>query len=171
MLISPLARLLLAALALALGAWLLAEGSPFGWAGVAACGLFVWGWLRTGAVPLAFRAFQRRDLPAMRRWLAQIVFPGLLGPRNRAYYHWLRAVELAARGERGRARVHAERAAAGRVPSANDRALVHCLAAELAAGEGDAEAVARHLAAAREAGGDEAVRRLVARTAARLGGA
>lgn len=154
---------LFAALALVLWGWGGAALAPL----AGALALF-WHYVRSNGVWIAFREFKRGDLAQVRRLLAGVRWPNLLGRRSRAYYHWLRGVVDTADGRYEAARVHLLVAAAGRLRTENDRALVHCLLSEISLQRGDRADAQQHLTLARSLRHSPASTRLLADLARRL---
>jgi hypothetical protein len=145
---TPLVRLTLAAFCLAMAAlsWRASPGRAVLF--LAAAALFALGYWRQGTVWLAWRAFVRGDHERMERRLAKVPRPPQLGSGQRAYYELLQGVIRLRRGDLEGARTHFTAAAAGRLRTENDRALVEAQLAEVALELGDASAARAHIASA-----------------------
>ncbi len=161
--LEPVPRIVLGTLALVGAVLSLTQGEPVGVLLAPIGGYLVWDACRNGGVWSAFHAFREGRLHDVVRLLAQTPFPGLLSPVARTYYHWLRGVDDAAAGRLAAARVHLLAAIAGRLKTGNDRALVHCLLAEIAQQDGDYRTMARHLDMAESLAPNERVSKMVAR--------
>jgi hypothetical protein len=109
----------------------------------------IWDALRHGSVWHGFHAFRQGDLATVRLDLSQTRWPNLLDVEAHAYYHWLKGVVEVADGRFGAAKVHLLLAASGSLRTENDRSLVHCLLAEVALQENEAESAREHLRHAR----------------------
>ncbi len=129
----------------------------------------LWGHLRQGVVPQAFRAFKSGDLDSARALLVHVLWPGALTPQNRAYFHWLHGVLAVSDLRFEDARQHLLEAAAGAIQTENDRSLIQCLLAEVALNLGDPRAARDHLQLARELQHPAGVDRMIAQLERRLG--
>ena len=164
---SPDSRLLIALLAVMCSLYLAFNVSPLA-AGFAVVALWlVWDALRHGSVWYGFHAFRRGDLASVRYAMVQIRWPNLLTQESRAYYHWLKGVIDMADSRFAAAKVHLLVAASGQLRTENDRSLVHCLLAEVALQENEADVAREHLHHARalqhHPDADRIIRNLTAR--------
>lgn len=109
----------------------------------------IWDVFRHGSIWYGFRAFRRGELADVRYSLTQVRWPNLLDAESLAYYHWLKGVIEMADARFAAAKVHLLVAASGQLRTENDRALVHCLLAEVALQEDEIAVAQEHLHHAR----------------------
>lgn len=166
----PAARLLIGSMAVALAIYFGARGLFWAWLGALAGVYLVWDAVRNGSVWAAFAAFRHGELEQTRRFLQQLVAPRWLGPTASAYYHWLRGLVEVSDGRLEAARVQLLVAAAGRLKTGRDRALVHCLLAEVAIRQETPDVARRHLDLAADLGLDAETASLITRLRQRLNG-
>lgn len=165
---SPDSRLLLSLLAFVCSLYLAYNVSPL--AGLfAVVGVWlIWDALRHSSIWDGFRAFRRGDLSEVRFSLSQVRWPHLLNAESLAYYHWLRGVVEMADARFAAAKVHLLVAASGRLHTENDRALVHCLLAEIGLQENEITVAQEHLHHARALQHHPDVDRIIRNLSARL---
>lgn len=165
----PHTRLIIALACAALAMMLVLYASPAALLPLIVSVSLLWDYFRNSGIWIGFRAFQRGNLPLMRRVLKQVRWPMLLSARSQAYYHWLQGVKHAAGGHYQLARVHLLVAASGDLRTENDRSLVQCLLAEMALQDGDRQVAAEHLRLANALAHHQNVGRIIANLRARLG--
>jgi uncharacterized membrane-anchored protein len=165
---SPLGRLVLIVIGLALGGSQVVAGQARGWFVIAAAALLVLGHFRHGTVWLAFRAYRGGDVEGMERRLRQVRDPARLRKQDRAYYEFLAGVAAQGRGDLGGARAHLTAAATGRLRTDNMRSIVQCHLAEVALASGDSDGAREHLDAARRLSHAPAVDRVIGDLEGRL---
>lgn len=101
--------------------------------------------LRNSSVWYGFSAFRRGDLGVVNYALQQVRWPQLLSAQSLAYYNWLKGVNEVADERYAAAKVHLLVAINGELKTQNDRCLLHCLLAEIALQEGEADTAREHL--------------------------
>ncbi|WP_139181390.1 hypothetical protein [Thiohalomonas denitrificans] len=142
--LDPYLRLTMGLAGLVVAIYMMARGTIWIWPLALLAIYFVWDFFRNASVWSAFRAFREGRIEAVRQEVNQIRWSNLLSPVSRSYYHWLRGAVDAADGRYAAARVHLLVAAAGRLKTENDRALVQCLLAETAFQDGQPDEAAAH---------------------------
>lgn len=141
--------MLLSLLALLCGLYLGFNVSPLAGLFVVAGLWLIWDAVRHASIWYGFSAFRRGDLAEVRNALTQVRWPSLLDAESLAYYHWLKGVIEMADARFAAAKVQLLVAASGQLRTENDRALVHCLLAEVALQEADKPTAQEHLRLAR----------------------
>ncbi len=101
--------------------------------------------LRNSSVWYGFSAFRRGDMAAVNYTLQQVRWPKLLSSQSLAYYNWLKGVKEVTDERYAAAKVHLLVAINGELKTQNDRSLLHCLLAEIALQEDEAEIAREHL--------------------------
>ncbi len=135
--------------ALLLGGLTVAVGNVWAWLLVALGLGLLWNYARDGGVRAAFDRFRQGDVKGVRHALRHTLWPGLLTPSKRAYYHWMEGVALASECRFPAAREQLLLAATGAIQTENDRCLIQCLLAEVAVQLEQWTAAAEHLRLAR----------------------
>lgn len=166
--LEPASRLTLAALLLCVGVFLALDVTLWAFPFFVLTLFLVWDYFRTSSVWLAFREFRRGYLVSVERLLGKVYWPQLLSRQALAYYHWLKGVVESAAGRPAAAQVHLLVAAAGRLKTENDRALVQCLLAETAIVLGDEARASGYLDLAAKLTEHPGIHRMVARLRTRM---
>ncbi len=129
--LTPLSRLLFAALAFLFGAGLVYQNSYFGFVFLGAAALLLYGHFKYGTVRLAFKAVARGRVSQAAELLASVKRPESLAARERAYYELASGFVSAARGQNEEAERHLRAVNGAALHADDERALGETVLAQL----------------------------------------
>lgn len=141
----PDVRLIISAISLVCCLYITAHRSPVAGIFFLFSALLFIDVIRNSSVWYGFDAFRNGDMARLSYALQQVRWPQLLSPQSNAYYNWLKGVKAVAEQRYAAAKVHLLVAINGELRTQNDRSLLHCLLAEIALQEGEAETAREHL--------------------------
>ena len=104
---------------------------------LAGAAFLAWGYYRYGTVWLAWQEVRRGNTVRAAELLRQVRHPSALSPVQRAYYGWASGYLALSQRDYAGARSHLDTVEAGRLRTTNDRSILSCHRAQVAAGAGD----------------------------------
>ena len=148
--VSPLVRLGLVALLVAVGGYQVSIDRTSGWLLLVAAGGLTYGYFRYGAVWAAWRALKAMKYDRAKALIETVNNPQLLAPQQRAYYHFTQGILRMRDSKFGIAAEHLASAAEGSLRTSNDRSVALLTLAEAKVKGGEIDVAREYLAKAKE---------------------